>query len=70
MIFWSFFLLDFKLINKNPFKMLQAEKYSTESNLETLSFAKEKEVVYTSYKSCVQQDFYPAIVSMDDVKMF
>ena len=50
--------------------MLQAEKYSTESNLETLSFAKEKEVVYTSYKSCVLQDFYPAIVSMDDVKMF
>ena len=37
--------------------MLQAEKYSTESNLETLRFAKEKEVVYTSYKSCVQQDF-------------
>ena len=50
--------------------MLQAEKYSTESNLKSLSFAKEKELVYTSYKSCVQQDFYPAIVSMDDVKMF
>ena len=65
MMFWYFFLLEFTLINKN-----QAEKYSTESNLETLSFAKEKEVVYTSYKSCVQQDFYPAIVSMDDVKMF